>query len=72
LADAQSGYRFFRFGEIADLLSRARKIWEANQDLEFHETRLDRDYATLIPDDTSLFERFEEAHKALPSEFADL
>lgn len=70
LADAQSGYRFFRFEAVADLLSRARKIWEANQDLESQERQLDQDYAALIPDDSSLYERFEDVRKAKPSEFA--
>jgi hypothetical protein len=51
LADAESGYRFFRFDAAAYLLSRARIIREASQDLESYEQQLDRDYAALIPDD---------------------
>jgi hypothetical protein len=72
LADAESGYRFFGFGAAADLLARARKIWEADQDLESYEPRLDKDYAALIPDDASLVERFEHLHKTRPSEFASV
>jgi hypothetical protein len=70
LADAESGFRFFGYGAVADLLARARKIWEADQDLESYETQLDNDYAALIPDDSSLVERFEHLRKTRPSEFA--
>ena len=45
LADAESGYRFFDLGAVADLLSRARKILEADLDLESYESQLDQDYA---------------------------
>jgi len=70
LADAESGYHYFGFGAVADLLARARKILEADQDLESCESQLDNDYAALIPDDSSLVERFEQFHKTRPSEFA--
>jgi len=72
LADAESGYRFFSFDAVADILSRARKLWEANENLESHERQLDHDYATLIPDDSSLQERFETVHRTRPSEFSRL
>jgi|ERR1035441_6112455 hypothetical protein len=72
LADAEAGYRFFGFGAVADLLSRARKIWEANKDLESYEPQLDHDYSALIPDDSSLYERFEDLHRTRSSEFARL
>ena len=58
------------FAAVADLLARARKIWEADQDLESYEPQLDNDYAALIPEDSSLVERFEHLHKTRPSEFA--
>ena len=70
LAEAESGYRFFRYGRVADLLSRARKIREADLDLEPHEPQLDNNYAALIPDDSSLVERFEHLYRTRPSEFA--
>ena len=72
LADAESGYRFFSLGGVADLLSRAQKIWEANKDLESYEPQLDHDYAALIPEDSSLYARFEDLHRTRPSEFARL
>ena len=72
LAEAESGYCFFGFSAVADLLSRARKIWEADRDLESYEVQLDHDYAALIPADSSLCERFEYIHKTRPSEFARL
>lgn len=52
LADAESGFRFFGLGAVADLLTRARKVLEAAQDLESYEAQLDHEYATLIPDDS--------------------
>lgn len=72
LAEAEFGYRFFSFDAVADLLSRARKIWEADKDLECYERQLNHDYATLIPNDSSLAERFEAVHKMCPSEFSPL
>ena len=70
LADAKSGYRFFGLGSVAELLSRARKIWEADQDRGSYERLLDHDYAMLIPDDSALCDRFEELHRRRPSDFA--
>ena len=72
LAEAESGYRFFSFRAVADLLSRARKIWEASQDLENCEAQLDRDYADLIPEDSCLYERFENVLRTRPSDFAHM
>jgi hypothetical protein len=70
LANAESGYRYFDFGSVADLLSRARKTWDADQGLESNERQLDQEYAALICDDSSLHQRFEEVHSTRPSEFA--
>lgn len=70
LADAESGYRFFSFDAVADLLSLARKLWEEDENLEFYERELNHDYAILIPDDSSLQERFEAVHRTRPSEFS--
>jgi hypothetical protein len=72
MAHAESGYRYSDFGAVADLLFRARKISEANLDLESYERQLDDDYAALIPDDSTLFERFESLYRTRPSEFACL
>ncbi len=72
LADAKSGYRFFGFDAVAVLLSSARKLRETDEDLEFHEGQLNDDYATLIPDDSSLMERFEAVHKMRPLDFSPL
>ena len=70
LAEAESGYRTFRFEAVADLLSRASVIREANQGLESYEPQLDRDYAALIPDDALLYQRFEDFYRTWPSDFA--
>ena len=69
LSAAESGYRFFSLGVVADLLSRARKILEANRDLESFEAQLDQDYETLIPDDSALYEQFERIYTTRPAEF---
>jgi hypothetical protein len=72
LADAQAGYRFYGLDAGASLLSRARTILEAGEDLGDHETALDGEYSDLIPSDSSLVERFEEHLKSSPSNFAPL
>src|SRR5437660_971099 len=58
LFDAESGYRFYGFDAIASLLLRARTILNSGDELEFHEHQLDRQYAEIIPNDTSLVKRF--------------
>lgn len=72
VCDAQSGYRFFGLDEIASLLSRARTIYDANEDLGLHEAQLNREYAEIVPDDTFLQERFKEHLRANPSDYAPL
>ena len=72
LSDAQAGYRYFGLDDIALLLSRARQIFEAGDDLGSHERPLDRQYAQLIPSDDSLVERFETRLKSSPADFAPL
>ena len=72
LSCAQSGYLFYGFHGIAALLSRAKVLGDADEDLEHHEAQLDAEYADLIPDDTFLVERFQEHLKAHPSEYAPL
>jgi hypothetical protein len=69
-ADAKSGYCFFGLDSVADLMTRARLIFEAGQNLETHESKLDQEYATLIPDDSALCARFEEHYKMKSSDFA--
>jgi hypothetical protein len=72
LAEAESGYRFFSLGAVADLLARARKIVEADQDLESYELQLDQDYAALIPDDSALYKQFQCIYITRPAEFATI
>ena len=54
LSAAQSGYRYFDLSPVADLLSRARAAFDADDELESQEPLLDLEYATLIPDDSFL------------------
>ncbi len=72
LVDAKSGYRFFGLGQVADLMSRARQLFEADEDLEYYESLLDTEYESLIPDDSLLLERFEKHLQLNPTDFAPL
>ena len=72
LSDAQAGYRFYGFADVASLLSRARGTFEAADDLGSHEQRLDGEYAHFVPSDSSLVERFQMRLKSKPSDFAPL
>lgn len=72
LSDAEDGYRFYGFAEVASLLSRARKLFEKGDDQELHEQQLDRQYAVFIPSDGSLAQCFEKRLQANPSDFAPL
>jgi hypothetical protein len=72
LSDAESGYRFYGLDAAASLLSRARTILEADDNLGFHELQLDQQYADIIPADNSLVERFEKHLESNPSEYAPL
>lgn len=70
LADAQTGYRFFGLGAVSDLLTRAKGVLTADEDLETYESELDQEYATFIPDDSALCGHFERIYTARPAEFS--
>jgi hypothetical protein len=70
LADAESGYRFYGFDAAAMLLIRARRILATDDNLDSHERQLDLQYAELIPDDTTLVNRFEEHLQMNPKDYA--
>src|SRR5438094_245227 len=72
LSDAEAGYRFYGLDGVASMLLRARTIFEMGVDLGTHEQQLDRQYAAMIPSDSSLVERFEKRLKSHPSEYAPL
>lgn len=72
LRDAEAGYRFYGFDEVASLLARARRLFEVGDELERHELELDRRYAALIPSDNALIEQFEDRLASRPSDFAPL
>ena len=72
LSDAESGYRFYGLGAVASLLSRAKVLLDADEDLDRHESELDDEYAAIIPDDASLARLFEEHLRANPSAYAPL
>lgn len=72
LADAQSGYRYYGFDEVASLLSRARGLLASSDELDDLESELDGEYDRSVPSDSSLSERFEERLKSSPCDFAPL
>jgi hypothetical protein len=72
LTDAEAGYRYYGLVEVASLLSHARELFETGGDLERHEHQFDRQYAVLIPSESSLVSRFEKRLQASPSDFAPL
>jgi hypothetical protein len=65
-----AGYRFFGLDSVADLVLRAKEIAESRDDLAGHEARLDRDYASLVPDDAFLARQFEDFFNRNPGDFA--
>ena len=73
--DTASGYRFFGFDEVADLLDRitaAMAAIKSDDALNALEAELDNRYGRLIPWDTTLSERFEAYLRDHPEEFAPL
>ncbi|MCR4318555.1 MAG: hypothetical protein NUW37_19605 [Planctomycetes bacterium] len=70
LADAKFGYCYFGYDSVAELITRARQLYEEDEYLESHELEFDDEYATLIPSDSALAQRFEERYKEQPTEFA--
>ena len=51
---AKSGYRFFGLDQVAELLSRARRLLDEKNDLGDYETTMDAEYAKYIPEDSEL------------------
>jgi len=47
-------------------------IFEANQNLEEHESQLDREYVKIIPDDSYLYQCFLKHIEANPLDYAPL
>jgi hypothetical protein len=72
LSNAESGYRYYGLDAIASLLVHARTLFDNDENLEFHERQLDRQYAETVPDDMSLVECFERHLQLNPSEYAPL
>ncbi len=72
LIEAQAGYRSFGFCDIADLLDRARSIPKAGRDVDYGELELGKRYYASVPDDSTLFARFEQHFREKPKDFAPL
>mgnify|MGYP007114256039 CR=1 FL=1 len=71
LIAAQAGYRYFNLIPVAELLTRARTKCD-DDDPGSQEPLLDAEYATLIPDDAFLVERFEQRLRSHPDDFSSL
>ncbi|MEJ0049084.1 MAG: hypothetical protein WDN04_25455 [Rhodospirillales bacterium] len=74
LEAAISGYRFFGFDNVGDLLIEARLATETSDEdeLDLLEAKLDNLYGDLIPTDSTLDDRFEVHFRGNPTHFAPL
>ena len=72
LTDAQNGYQFFAFPAVAGLLSRARNLFNDGHELDRYECELDAEYMQHTPDDSALFQKFEQHFSSHPTGFAPL
>ena len=67
---ARSGYRYFGWPEISDLILKAVELVQSGSDLEELESQFDEDYDKLIPNDSALMARLQSALLARPEDFA--
>ena len=72
LSAAQEGYRFYGLDRVVELLSCAKQLFEAEENLERHEHELNGEYYAVIPSDSLLVERFESHLRLNPSAYAPL
>lgn len=72
LEKAKDGYIYFGFGVIADLISSGQDAIENNFDLEKLETRMNKKYWELIPEDGVLVKSFENHQKQNPLEYSPI
>jgi hypothetical protein len=72
LNNAKSGYCYYGFDSLASLLSHARQIFEADKDSYEYEALLDKQYADIVPKDSTLAKRFEKHFRDNPDEYAPL
>jgi hypothetical protein len=70
LEEGKSGYRYFGYDDVVDLLAEASSALETSDDLGSIESKLDRRYAALISDDSALNARFEAHLQQKQNEFA--
>ena len=68
---AQDGYQFLGLAAVAGLFQRACLLFDAGEDLENHEAKLDAEYFGLA-DDSVLYERFEQHLSSHPSDFSPI
>lgn len=72
LSDACTGYRFFGFDSVADLMARTRRIHEADEDTDDIELELNQKYETMIPNDSTIEARFLAHLARKPVDFSPL
>ncbi len=69
---ACEGYEYFGFHSIAELLRRARSLFETASELGQYERVLDGEYADIIPSDATISEAFERHLLNDPESYAPL
>jgi hypothetical protein len=72
LAAARSGYRFFGFRDVAELISDIGLALTLPRMADFQEASFGHRYSKSVPDDSALANRFEEYFKTYKSDFAPL
>jgi hypothetical protein len=71
-AAAKSGYRFFGFHDVAELISDLTSAPTAFEISDFQDASFDARYSKSVPDDEVLAKRFEEYFETHRSDFAPL
>ena len=72
LASAKSGYRFFGFQDVAELISDIGSVQTSTGMLDSQEASFGLRYSRSVPDDAMLSHRFEDYFETRKSDFAPL
>lgn len=72
LAAAKSGYRFFGFHDVAELISEIGSGGSVAGISDLQEASFSRRYSKSVPDDGALSDRFEDHFKTNRSDYAPL
>jgi hypothetical protein len=72
LAEAQTGYRYFALGSVADLIIAAKNAIRLGHDIDAIEEEFDHKYSVEISGDGILVKSFESHLSAYPQEYSPL